>query len=527
MDEPSPRQLAIFAYGVLAAGAATAQSPCFQPQAAYPVGTTPTGIALGDLDADGRVDFVTANRDSNDLSIYLGDGSGGFLAASPLPTGTGAGSVAMVDLDADGDSDIANANLFGDTVSVFLGDGDGNFTLTGQPTVGGKPAGVLHGDVDGDGFVDLLIPNSEDSSFSVLIGDGAGGFEDQAVIAVQSDPWLLAVQDLDNDGQLDVASTSYQIDSVSIVFGDGAGSFGPWSPIPVGSTPTGIATADLASDGGIDIITANNGSFDLSVLPGDGSGAFAPAVSYPLADAPIFVAVGQLNAGLDLDIATANHFASCGGCGTTVTVLPGLGDGGLGSPLDLPSGLGPKALAIGDLNGQGHDDMVCANKFSSDASVFLAACSGAPQVDLYGCGTNPPGSLQVLVGAPQIGTTLVLGIDNPLGTQAVGSLPFVGVSAQPDPSLPCGLLVPGFGMAGGGAPGELLIDLTPPNIVSPLFFNGLWAGPGLPAPVLLPIPSSTNLVGVTFYAQGVLVDPTPQAIAPIGLTEGAALLIGP
>jgi hypothetical protein len=146
---------------------------------------------------------------------------------------------------------------------------------------------------------------------------------------------------------------------------------------------------------------------------------------------------------------------------------------------------------------------------------------------LYGCGTNPAGSMSVLAGTPQVGTTLVLGVDNPLGTQAAGALPLVALASAPDPAHPCGTPVAGLGMAGAGALGELLVSVAPPN---PLLWLGgaAWSGPGAPAPVAIAIPADPALAGRTFYAQGVLVDP---AAAPggvrFGLTEAIELALGP
>jgi PKD repeat protein len=142
-----------------------------------------------------------------------------------------------------------------------------------------------------------------------------------------------------------------------------------------------------------------------------------------------------------------------------------------------------------------------------------------------GCGVNPPGSFQVLSGAPRLGATLVLGIDNPLGTQSPGSVPYVLASFTSDARFPCGSLRAGFGMAGPGASGELLLDPT-----RPLFRKATgapWTTPGVPARVSFRIPASTTLLGTSLHLQGRLLDATPGAPVPIALTDGVRLTIGP
>lgn len=129
---------------------------------------------------------------------------------------------------------------------------------------------------------------------------------------------------------------------------------------------------------------------------------------------------------------------------------------------------------------------------------------------------NPPGSLTVISGTPRIGASVVLDVDNPLGTQRPGSLPLVYLSTEPNPAFPCGMLVTGLGMTGNGAPGELLIELG--MSVFGIYTGPPWEGPGSPAHVSVDIPNDPSLIGSFFYGQGALQDfvPRRQSAARIG-----------
>ena len=48
------------------------------------VGADPNSIAAGDFNADGHVDLVTVNEDSEDCSVLLGHGDGSFGPPSTL-----------------------------------------------------------------------------------------------------------------------------------------------------------------------------------------------------------------------------------------------------------------------------------------------------------------------------------------------------------------------------------------------------------------------------------------------------------
>jgi hypothetical protein len=133
-----------------------------------PVADYAWNITLGDVDGDRDLDFLTANNNGT-VSVRLNDGHGSFAApttnADPAVAGRFPQSVALGDVDSDGDLDFlsANNNLGGGTVSVRLNDGRGNFSAPAtnpNPSVGDLlPRSVAVGDLDGDGDLDLLTAN--------------------------------------------------------------------------------------------------------------------------------------------------------------------------------------------------------------------------------------------------------------------------------------------------------------------------------------------------------------------------------
>src|SRR4051812_31037905 len=99
---------------VLALLAVTCVHAQFSPATGSPfaVGSNPQAIAVGDFNVDGRPDLVTANSSANSVSVLLGNGSGGFTAATGGSVATGASpqAVAVGDLNGDGKADLAIAN---------------------------------------------------------------------------------------------------------------------------------------------------------------------------------------------------------------------------------------------------------------------------------------------------------------------------------------------------------------------------------------------------------------------------------
>ena len=61
------------------------------------------------------------------MSILLGNGAGGFSAATNFGAGDSPFSVAVGDFNGDGKQDLATANSGSSNVSVLLGNGAGSF----------------------------------------------------------------------------------------------------------------------------------------------------------------------------------------------------------------------------------------------------------------------------------------------------------------------------------------------------------------------------------------------------------------
>ncbi len=119
------------------------------------VDAAPSSVAVGDFNGDGKLDFATANSGSNNVSVRLGNGLGGFSGATTFSVGTSPSSLAVGDFTGDGKLDFATANSGSNNVIVRLGNGLGGFTVAPTVFVGTSPSSVTTGDFNGDGKLDL------------------------------------------------------------------------------------------------------------------------------------------------------------------------------------------------------------------------------------------------------------------------------------------------------------------------------------------------------------------------------------
>src|SRR6266700_561127 len=63
----------------------------FAPAINFPAGHQPFAVAVADFNGDGKLDLVVANLGSDNVTILLGDGRGGFVEASGSPISAGDG----------------------------------------------------------------------------------------------------------------------------------------------------------------------------------------------------------------------------------------------------------------------------------------------------------------------------------------------------------------------------------------------------------------------------------------------------
>lgn len=156
-------------------------------------------------------------------------------------------------------------------------------------------------------------------------------------------------------------------------------------------------------------------------------------------------------------------------------------------------------------------------------ALVPVAASAAPQVTPYGFGVNPPGSLVWTSGSPAVGESFTVGVSNTGVPSAPPSLAFLSVASAPAPNFPAGVVVAGLGLAGPGAPGELLLSLVPPNPIATLGPVPWAGGAEAPAGFALTVPPVPALAGQTLYLQGALLALSQEPT--LGVTNGLQVVL--
>lgn len=341
-------------------------TPSF-PRTDFPVGHSPSAVAVGDFNGDGKLDMAVADEGDNTVSILLGNGDGTFQSQSTFPTGVAPDAIVAGDFNGDGKLDLGVANFTDNTISILLGNGDGTFTAGRTITGVNSPVAIVTGDFRSAGKLDLAVLDQADGLVSVFPGNGDGTFATKIDTSAGRSPSALVTGDFNGDGKTDLAVTNSGSNSVSVLLGNGDGTFFKRIDFGTGVGPSAIASADFNGDGRPDLAVTNKVDNTLSIFLGNGDGTFGAPTSFTTDAGPAALLSGNFASGTFPDLIVVCESAN------TLDVFLGLGNASFATPLSVPTGNSPVAAAKGDFAGTGLLDVTVANQSSNTVSVILNA----------------------------------------------------------------------------------------------------------------------------------------------------------
>ena len=260
----------------------------------------------------------------------------------------------------------------------------GNYTLTASLS-GSGPAPAA-GQIS---FLDTSSANALLGTASLVPASPSINWTLSQSVAEGVEPSSVAVGDFNGDGIPDLAIANLNDCNVAILLGKGDGTFSVTAKPTVACNPNAITVGDFNGDGIADLAvvvatpTSGGGQAafppgSVEILLGNGDGTFT-AVSAQSATGvvPRAIAVGDFNGDGKADLAVVNFFPT--GITLELTILLGNGDGTFttAAPAEGPAtGFLPFSLAVGDFNGDGKPDLVVGNDGLVGATILLGNGDG-------------------------------------------------------------------------------------------------------------------------------------------------------
>ncbi len=420
-------------------------------------GAQPRGIVAVDFDGDGDLDVVVTNGSADSIVVFTNNGSGVFSKTAQYATGDNPYAVASADIDGDGDMDIITANYTGDNISILKNSkrpaitsvspamnavsvtATSNVTVTFDQSVNSgtltagtiKVAGSIRGQYAGaisydnsthtatfdptNNFkagerISVLIksgiqnndgaPLSTSSQWSfVAAATAEGAFGSKQNYNSLGTPGNVVTADMNGDGYPDVVSTIDLYDNVngidnnriSIQLNNGSGVLGVADTTLVGLYPSGaLKVTDVNGDGYPDVIvTSKYGKNKFSVLLNDGTGNLAAPSEYTVVDDNLpAMAVGDLNGDGYNDIVVVLYGSN------RVKTFRNNGNGTFTASDSMTTGTGPWDVTLTDIDKDGDLDIVTADYDGHTISTIKNNGNGAfAAKSSYSTGTVFPMSI--------------------------------------------------------------------------------------------------------------------------------------
>ena len=312
------------------------------------------GTYAGDLDGDGWSDFIVPNENPADIRVFMNDHQGGYndFTIFSINGGSRPSTNEGFDFNLDGFMDFTCGNSQNNQVTVFTGDGTGGFSNIQNYNADNGIRGLIVVDVNGNGFPDLVTANRDGNNSSILMNNGNGTFASPFNFEGNGNgETAAATSDVNGDGIMDLFLGAIYSDEVILWLGDGDGGFTFSDEVTVGNSPWMVVSGDVNNDGIPDVVCANSSSSSFSVVLCDITGNLSSPVNYTVGQFPISVDLGDVDGDFDLDIVTSNF------TGANFTLYENDGTGVFINRNDLLSNQAGSCAVFHDRDNDGDMDM--------------------------------------------------------------------------------------------------------------------------------------------------------------------------
>jgi hypothetical protein len=247
----------------------------FLPAFNFATGNNPAGLATADINGDGYTDLITANL-SGGFSVLNGTGSFGpfaFGTAQTIYTAVMANNLLLSDVSGGGHPDLVAGDVATNDIKVFINNGSGTFATPLAYSSGRQPKDVTVVDLNRDGLPEIISANFGDDDISVFSNSGSGSFSAGMTYLAGSGAISVAAADFEHNHKPTIATVLYFLGQLSFRASDSDGALstqlqgGP--KFQTGQHPVSIAIADLNGDGDLDIVVANQLDNSISIFLND------------------------------------------------------------------------------------------------------------------------------------------------------------------------------------------------------------------------------------------------------------------
>ena len=314
------------------------------------VGDHPRSIIAFDFNDDELPDLITANKNSDNISIlrndldsfYVFDSTAGdypfslcvvpggyrkkFCVANrsdnsvytyrtypeiekiyEVMVGDGPISICSADFNNNCSPDLATANYISNDITILAGYYNPQYDTT--HAAGDACFAVCTGDFNNDGHFDIAAANNNETYVSIFMNNGDGSFAAQTTVPCDTMGEAIICADFNGDLWLDLAVAHHRDapgNNLSILLNDGAGNFSVSSTNVADGRPYSLTTADFDADLDLDIAVCSWGANGVVTFFNNGDGTFTYDTLYITGGHADGITAADFNGDGAIDLAVAN-----------------------------------------------------------------------------------------------------------------------------------------------------------------------------------------------------------------------------
>ncbi|NUN68649.1 MAG: VCBS repeat-containing protein, partial [Bacteroidetes bacterium] len=300
----------------------------FAPRISFSYSGTTGGFGVSDFDSDGLIDAVTSVHTHNVISIFRNqsiDSTISYSTPHNFSTDLSPRSIKITDINSDGKPDILvtcnssnNVNVFKNISTV----GAIKFQKVQSIITNNGPKGIDAQDINGDGKVDIIVGYNF-NGISIVKNTSI----DTSISFAQKQDFTFSteggvyLQDLDRDDKHEIVIINHNLNSISVypnLSTSSSISFGAKKDYSTSAYPNGLSFGDVNNDDKIDIVVSNYSGVTISIFK---------------------------------NVSTVGNVV-------------------LESKKDFHVGTNPNQLSIGDVSGDGNNDIVLSRTYADKVSIL-------------------------------------------------------------------------------------------------------------------------------------------------------------
>lgn len=330
-----------------------------------------TSLTTGNLNNDGLDDIVIVQREANKIIVLLSRNKDSSFTPFTYNVNYYPEHAVIGDLSGDNIPDIVTYGKLSSGLSFLRGRGNNKFNKakTLFPSLPISSCSIIH--LNADNIPDIVLRNWLNNEDVFYFGIGGTRFSEQTALAYGEDSTLSSFVDCNADGVADAAVVSSQFRNIQIYHSSGLANVSLEQNLSILHNATSIRAIWLEKNSLPSLLLIGATNNDFSLLVNKGNGTFYDEIVFGMPYTANYLVVGDMDGDGHSDILcfdeSSGRYTIFWNARTRMQSA---------KTARVAVGKNPSSISAIDFNGDNIDDLLISNERSSTLSFLLGSKSG-------------------------------------------------------------------------------------------------------------------------------------------------------